>query len=101
MFGLPSQLPLFLILKSAGVGFLLGLVYLTRKPLTAGREENSAIHIVLDIVFCIISSFVTFLFILDKNYGVIRGYIILSELSGFFILLSMFYLMEAVKKQKK
>lgn len=85
LIGLQQQLRNFSL--SLGVGFLLGIIYdlfrLTRVVLF--KRQSKAVIITQDVIYALTCGFVTFLFLLSKNYGEFRAYVIAGEGIGFLI----------------
>lgn len=96
-----------IFLLSIGLGFLLGILYDVFYIIRLMITKNKYAIYIQDILYLLVCSFITFLYILALNYGVVRGYVLLGELfgwviyylsSGFFVIN---YATKAIYKLKK
>ncbi|MBR5246936.1 MAG: spore cortex biosynthesis protein YabQ [Clostridia bacterium] len=78
---LASQTKGFLF--SLGFGFLMGAVYDIFRIVRIGISRGKKLQIVLDILYCILLAFLTFIFFITINEGEIRIYLLLGEAVGF------------------
>lgn len=83
MFGIELKLQIYIFIKSIGVGFSIGILYNLFMCLRTVFFKNRFVIIVEDILFFVIACLITFLFILDANFGAGRFYIFAGELIGF------------------
>jgi spore cortex biosynthesis protein YabQ len=86
MFGLGVAFQTDVFLKSLGVGALCGVLFAFFQGLRVLGLRSKAIVFVQDVSFFLIAGVLTFLFLLDVNFGVVRFYILVGEAVGFLIL---------------
>ena len=83
MFGVAHSFYAFVFLKSVGIGFITSvlwfLIALYRRFTRCGKIRTA----LLDILYFLIAAFITFLFLLDINAGVLRFYVFAGEGIGF------------------
>ena len=85
MFGVSHSFSYFVFLKSIGIGYLLGLVYLFfQTPRRFGFNHSLAV-IIQDVLFCGVSSLIIFLLVYEVNAGIFRFYIFAGILMGFLL----------------
>lgn len=85
MYGIAHSMQFVLLLKSAAVGYLDGLFYIVF-VLLRKIGLNGTVHVIVqDIIFCILSAVLFFLFVLDVNFGMIRAYMLAAFFIGAFI----------------
>lgn len=72
-------------LYSCGMGFILGLLYDAFRIVRRSFFSKSIFVLIQDLLFWIMSAFLTFVFVLSVNHGEVRGYIFLGEIIGFVI----------------
>ena len=80
IFDLPLYAQYIIFIKSIGVGFLCGVLY--GIPEAFLKKKNRIILAVKDILFFIAAGVISFLFVLDANFGTVRFYILAGELIG-------------------
>lgn len=80
---LQNQLTTFFL--SLPLGFLLGAVFYFLEGLGLTSKSRKFRQFLWDIVFFLLSGFLTFCFLLARCNGEIRGYVIIGELIGFWI----------------
>ena len=83
MFGVAHSFYLFVFLKSIGVGFVIGALWFLfqvfRRLVSCGK-----LWVMLqDLLFFTAAAFITFLFLLEINAGVLRFYLFAGEAIGF------------------
>lgn len=83
MQGLTDQTRIFLY--AFGFGFVLGIVYDVFRVIRLAITAKKRFVYVQDILYAVVCSFLTFLFILVVNKGQIMGYILFGELLGWLI----------------
>ena len=83
-YGLPNRLQWEILFYATGVGFLLGILYAGLMLLRAVVRHWAAVTAVEDVSFCVVSVFLSFIFLLDYNGGTVRIYLLLAEAVGFF-----------------
>lgn len=84
MYGISNSYQYICMLKGIGVGFFLGILFLIFKIIRL--KFNSYLSVFIqDIIFFVMSSLITFIFMLDMNFGAVRFYILLSEAVGFLL----------------
>ena len=83
-YGAANRLQLELALYAFGLGFLIGFLSFGLGPLRFLFRRYRCVVIAEDVVFCVVSAVLTFLFLLDYNSGVIRSYLFAMEAAGFF-----------------
>lgn len=92
---------------SIGLGFLLGILYDIFYLFRITFTRTKIALYVQDILYLLICSFVTFLYILSVSSGMIRLYILIGEIFGFFIYyisvgyFIVSYATKAIKKTKR
>ena len=86
MFGLGVAFQTDVFFKSLGVGALCGVLFAFFQGLRALGLRAKAIVFIQDVLFFLIAGVLTFLFLLDVNFGVVRFYILFGEAIGFLIL---------------
>ena len=83
MYGVAHSFYLFVFLKSVGVGFIIGAVWmlfvLFRRLFFCGKVRI----FIQDVLFFTAAALITFLFLFDINAGVMRFYIFAGEGMGF------------------
>ncbi len=82
MYSVPHSQQLNIFLCSLGVGFLLGIVYDVLRGIRLSFSESKFLIVIFDLLYFLILSFITFIFILALNKGEVRMYIILGEIIG-------------------
>ena len=86
MFGLGNDFQFVIFVKSIGIGVLLGAIFFVFRCLRSlGRRKTVEVFI-QDLLFAVVSAFLTFIFILNENFGVIRFYLLAGEGIGFLFL---------------
>ena len=83
MYGVKNRLQSELFLYAFGAGFLIGLIYaglLLLRRLICHHDASIALE---DILIFILGAFLSFIFLLDFNNGILRINLILSECLGF------------------
>ena len=83
MFGVRHSFTYFVFLKSAGVGYLLGLLYLLFQFLRLIGLSQSVAVFIQDVLYFCLSAVIVFLFVFEVNSGVFRFYILVGILMGF------------------
>lgn len=76
-----------LFIKAGGVGFILGFIHCILGIIFGGKKKNNIMKTAEDIFFAIFACTVTFMFLLESNYGFLRFYILLGEGVGFLLFL--------------
>ena len=72
-------------LFSLGIGFLLGLLYDVFRIFRVAFSKGKIGYFITDILYFIVFSFCTFLFLITVNEGQLRLYLIIGEVFGFLI----------------
>ncbi len=70
-------------LLSLGLGFIMGFLYDFFRIVRISISKGKAAVVVSDLLFCIVSGFVTFIFFITVNEGEFRFYLLLGEAIGF------------------
>ena len=70
-------------LFSLGAGFILGIFYDAFRIVRMCISEKRSAIIVSDVLYCILFTFATFIFLLTVNEGEFRLYLIAGEFMGF------------------
>lgn len=86
IYGLRNWVQAELVLYALGAGFWIGLLYAFLMALRAFIRHNAAAVAAEDVLFFTAAAFLTFMFLLDYNYGIVRGYLIASETAGFLLI---------------
>lgn len=81
--GIALGLQVRIFLGSCVTGLILGLLYDIFKSFRYAFRSNRKYVFIQDILYFLISAFITFLFTLSVNHGDIRFYIIFGEIIGF------------------
>lgn len=84
IYGAENRLQAELVLYATGVGFLVSLLYTILTPLRSLLRRRAAALFSGDVLFCVASALITFLFLLDYNSGIVRSYLLAAEAAGFF-----------------
>lgn len=74
-----------LFLLSCGTGFLLGILYEVFRLLRMMFSAKKGSIFFFDIGYCLLATFVSFVFILTANRGAVRWYIIFGIAAGWVI----------------
>ncbi len=74
-----------LFLLSCGTGFLLGIFYEVFRLLRMLLSAKKRSAFVFDILYCLLATFFTFVFILTANRGAVRWYILFGVFAGWVI----------------
>lgn len=74
-----------LFLLSCGMGFLLGVVYEFFRLLRIMFSVRKRFVFIFDIAYCLLATFLGFVFILTANRGNVRWYIIFGIAAGWII----------------
>lgn len=82
-FGEPNRLQPELLFFALGAGVLIGLLYATLMLLRRLIRHGAVAVAVEDVLFCAAGSVLTFIFLLDRNSGVVRFYWLAAECVGF------------------
>ncbi len=82
-YGEANRIQVELVFCALGVGFLLGLVYAALMILRRFLRHSVVAVAAEDVLFCLVSSILTFIFLLDYNSGTVRLYLLLSQFVGF------------------
>ncbi len=82
MYSVEHSVQLTIFLCSLGVGFLLGIIYDVLRTIRLSLSEEKPLIIVFDLLYFLILSFITFIFILALNKGEVRFYIFFGEITG-------------------
>ena len=85
MFGVPHSVQVFLFLKSVGLGFATGGVYLPLRLLRRLVPHRSAAVFFEDVLFCGFAALLLFYFLFTYNAGVPRAYLLAGDALGFFL----------------
>ncbi len=85
MFGLSSVVSYLTFIKSIGVGFFIALIYGLLIILRKILPERKTLVLIQDVLFCLVSSVISFIFIFDINGGTPRLFIFFGEAIGFFL----------------
>ena len=83
MFGIELSAQMYIFIKSIAVGFILGFIYNLFILFRISFMKNAFAVFFQDMIFFVGVSILTFLFILETNYGQMRFYIFAGELIGF------------------
>lgn len=83
-FGDPNLLQPELLFFALGTGFLVGVLYALLMLLRRLIPHGAIALAVEDVLFCAAAAVMTFLFLLDRNSGVVRAYWLATECAGFF-----------------
>ena len=83
IYGLRNGVQAELVFCALGAGFWIGLLYAFLMLLRACVRHNAAVVAAEDVLFFTAAAFLTFVFLLDRNYGIVRGYLIAAETAGF------------------
>ncbi len=82
MYSISQNQQLTVFLCSLGVGFLLGIIYDLLRGVRLSVSDSKPLLVIFDILYFLILSFITFIFILALNKGEVRLYIIFGEAIG-------------------
>ncbi len=82
MYSIPHSQQLVIFLTALGIGFLLGVVYDILRAIRLSITKSQKAHIFFDILYFLILTLTSYIFILAANKGEIRFYIIVGELLG-------------------
>lgn len=74
-----------LFLLSCGMGFLLGVLYEIFRLLRMMFSVKKRSTFIFDILYCLLATFLSFVFILTANRGAVRWYIIFGVAAGWII----------------
>ena len=74
-----------LFLLSCGMGFLLGILYEIFRLLRMMLSVKKRSTFIFDIIYCLLATFLSFVFILTANRGAVRWYIIFGVAAGWII----------------
>ena len=83
LIGIALDLQVRIFLDSLVVGIILSFLYDIFKSVRFAFRSNKRHILIQDIMYFLISAFITFLFVLSINHGEIRFYIIAGEIIGF------------------
>ena len=83
MYGLKNAVQAQVVCAALGCGFLNGLLYAALMAARAFIRHHPAAVAAEDVLFCCAAACVTFLFLLDYNYGIVRLYLLAAVLAGF------------------
>ena len=92
MFGVELSVQMYIFIKSVALGFMIGFIYNLFMLLRISLMKNIVAVFFQDIIFFVGSCILTFLFVLETNYGQLRFYIFAGELIGF----SLYYFFPAM-----
>lgn len=67
------------------LGFIIGIIFDIFNNIAKIFNITSNSLIVVDIIFMLIVTLLTFIFVLSSNFGMLRWYVILGEIIGFSI----------------
>ena len=84
MYGISNSYQYVCLLKGVGVGFFLGILFIVFK-LVRIKFRSIPVVFVQDVIFFLLSSLISFLFMFDLNFGAVRAYVLLAECVGFFL----------------
>ena len=103
IYGEKNRVQAELALYALGVGFLIGLIYVFLSPFRSFLRRRPPALFAGDALYCVAAAFVTFLFLLDYNSGVVRVYLLAAEEAGFLTARAVFSgaMKIIAKKQKK
>lgn len=106
MYGIQNAVQLSVLVRALGVGYLLGVLFGVYSLIKALLIKNRIVLIFTDIFVIAFFSLISFLFIFEANYGVLRFYIFSGEIIGFCIFLALaqpFYLsvLKILKKTRE
>ncbi len=82
MYGVSQNEQLTVFLCSLGLGFILGIIYDFLRGVRLSLSGGKSLVVIFDILYFLILSFITFIFILALNKGEVRLYIIFGEALG-------------------
>ena len=85
LIGIALDLQVRIFLGSLVVGVILSFLYDIFKSVRFAFKSDKHHILIQDILYFLISAFITFLFVLSVNHGEIRFYIIAGEIIGFCI----------------
>ena len=85
MFGIGHSFSYFTFLKSLGIGYLIGTLYIIFKLIRLLGLKQAPVVFIQDILFFSISSVVIFLCVFEINAGIFRFYIISAIVMGFLL----------------
>lgn len=74
-----------LFFLSCGAGFLLGVLYEIFRLLRMMFSIKKRGTFIFDLIYCMLSTFLTFVFILTVNRGAVRWYILFGVAAGWII----------------
>lgn len=83
MFGIELSVQMYIFIKSVALGFMTGFIYNLFMLFRISFMKNAFAVFFQDVIFFVGVSILTFLFVLETNYGQIRFYIFAGELIGF------------------
>ena len=83
MFGIELSAQMYIFIKSIALGFMIGGLYNFFMLFRISLIKNFVAVFLQDIIFFIVGSILTFLFVFETNYGQLRFYIFAGELIGF------------------
>ena len=72
-----------IFMEALAVGFVRGGCYDVFRIIRTAFKFGRKLFIVSDFVFCLWTGFLSFSFLLNRNFGILRGYIFLGEGIGF------------------
>lgn len=83
MFGIDHAVSFWTFIRSLGIGFIIGILYDLFRAFRLCVSRGRISVALQDVLFFILTSMITFLFLLKTSYGVVRWYIIAGEIIGF------------------
>lgn len=72
-----------IFLEALAVGFVLGGCYDVFRIIRTVFKFGKKLFIASDFIFCLWAGFLSFSFLLNRNFGILRGYILFGEGIGF------------------
>lgn len=83
--GFAHQVQLSVLVKAAGMGYLLGILFSLLKAANIPFGKSTVAVFIRDICFFVISAFFCFIFSLKYCSGMMRFYVSAGEMMGFII----------------
>lgn len=74
-----------MFLYSIILGIILGIIFNIINGLAKFFKVSSKTLLILDVIFMVIATFLTFIFLLAGNFGMLRLYVILGEILGIWL----------------
>ena len=82
IFGVKNNFQIGSFMKAVGIGFVLCVVYCLFMMLRVIMKDRTWLITAEDIICLTLTGLITFVFILDENYGIVRSYMLFGELIG-------------------